>query len=539
MKALYLISSILLLITNINYSQCNDNEHKILVLGDSWAFFSWSNNSYNENMKRFGLSDKTAYSTATLSVNGTKASNFFTDQARVQELTDALNNNPTIEYVHFSLGGNDILGTYNVSNTIAQNQQDYNALMVNIKSGIDIIHSINPSIKIFLAGYDYPNFEETISNFPIPNQHPFYSKWDDMGQPTATQLNTELINVTNIFIDSVAAWNNVEFISNLGLMQNTYGQATPLTVAPGGTYAAGSLTVPGGLSNYPSPTAALNFGGTDSFHLSNNGYEHFIKRHFQEYYWKAIRNADASILSNDTTLNGTISTSLATTDSLTIGSSTGVLTFNTSSLNSTQNIANASIFIKREKLIGNNLIGEDLTLEIKSGHYGANIQLELDDYNSNSDASSIACTYGTVNENNSWMRIDLPYNLLQYINKSGTTQFKLKYPNAGTNNNFTFYNNSNQQAILDISYGGFSEINSNYNSIYKVYPNPINDQVYIESTEIIDEVSIHSINGQLISQYKEVNELKLVVNTQNLIKGIYTISIKDKNGLIFVNKIIK
>ena len=238
MKAIVLISILILTITTTLYSQCKPDEQKMLVLGDSWAFFSWSNNSYNENMDRFGLSDYKAYSTSSLSVNGTQADNYFTP-ARIQELTDAFNDNPSIEYVHFSLGGNDILGTYNVANSATQNQQDYNTLMLEIKAGIDIIHNINPNLKILLAGYDYPNFEETIENFPIPNQHPFYDQWNDMGRPNFTQLNAVLIEVTNIFMDSVAVWNNVEFVNNLGLMQNTYGQSSPLSVPPGGTYAAG------------------------------------------------------------------------------------------------------------------------------------------------------------------------------------------------------------------------------------------------------------------------------------------------------------
>ncbi len=541
MKKAVLFISLILSSTYFSFSQCNDDERKMLVLGDSWAFFSWSNNSYNENFNRFGLSDKKAYSTGTLSVNGTQADNFFTP-SRIQELTDALNDNPSIEYIHFSLGGNDILGTYHINNTAAQNNQDYHTLMVDIKAGIDIIHNINPNIKILLSGYDYPNFEETILNFVIPNQHPFYDQWSDMGQPTAAQLNTVLIDVTNLFIDSVAVWNNVEFVSNLGLMQNVYGQNSPLTVAPGGTYAAGSLTVPNGLPNYPSPTACLNFGGTDSFHLNNNAYEHFIKRHFQEYYWEAIRDADATVLANDTTLNGTVTANHATSDSIAIGSDKGILTFNTSWLSPTENIESASIFIKRQGLSGNNLIGEDLTLEVKSNHFGTNLQLEIDDYNAPSDASSTACTYGTVDENESWMRVDIPSNLLQYITPSGFTQFRLSYGNANANNYFNFYNtsNTNQQAILDINYGGSVGIDDQALINQTIlYPNPFNDIISINTAKDIETLKLYDINGKLALTISNIQNKQYSIDTKAISTGVYALHILYRDQTFETHKIIK
>lgn len=524
-----------------SYGQCNADEQKMLVLGDSWAFFSWTNNSYNENLDRFGFSDKKAYSTSSLSVSGTRANNFFTP-ARIQELTNALNDNPSIEFIHFSLGGNDILGTYHVSNTAAQNNQDYFTLMTDMKAGIDIVHNINPTLKILLSGYDYPNFEETIQNFIVPSQHPFYNKWMNMGQPTASQLNSALIDVTNRFIDSAAVWENVEFVSNLGLMQNTYGQNTPLTVAPGGTYAAGSLTVPNGLPNYPSPTTALNFGGTDSFHLNNSSFELFIKRHFQEYYWKAIRNASISINANDSTLNGTVSPTFSNNDSLSIGAEKGILTFNTSSIDPTKNIEKASLFLKRAQLNGANLIDQDLTLEIKSGYFGANIQIELDDYLATADANSIACTYGTVSENDSWMRIDIPSELIQHLTNSDHTQFRLFYENVNSDNYFNFYNSTdtNKQAILDITYNGFASVTNNkIKNESIIFPNPFKEKVNIKTQKTINAIKIYDISGKLIVLKNNLNKNYYSENTNALKSGVYNLKIEFIDGSVESHKIIK
>ncbi len=527
------------------FAQCNTTTPKILVLGDSWAFFSWQGDSYNENCNRFGFTDMEAISNSTLSVNGSKASNFFTDAPRVQELRDVLGNNPSIEFIHFSLGGNDLLGSYHTSNSSSQNSIDYQTLMVDIRAGLDTIFSINPNLKVLISGYDYPNFEETILSFPVPSQHPFYDKWTNMGQPTAAQLNQGLLDISALFTDSCNVWNNVSFVNNLGLMQNTYGQPTNLTVAPGGSYAAGSLTVPQGLPNYPSPVTSLQFNGLDSFHLSNSGFEQFIKRHFKEYYWNALRNADATIVSSDSSLNGTVSYYIATSDSLSIGNSNannnevaGILSFNTASLDQSQNIQKASIFVQRESLMGNNLIDSSLTLEIKSDYFGGSLQLETTDFTDAADASSNACTYGTFTENGSWMRIDIPYELLPFINKTSTTQFRLRYANTEATNYISINNTNSNQAFLDVNYGGYSSLKEIEPTDFNIYPNPTSDLVQISNSELIKQINIQNLEGKIIRTKANINSTKITLSLVNLSKGIYIISATLESGKIVNKKII-
>ena len=543
MKILYTLLASVFLYTGSIQGQCKPTEKKMLVLGDSWAFFSWSFNSYNENFNRFGLSDMDALSSQTLSVNGSKASNWFTDPNRMTALRTALNDNPSIEYIHFSLGGNDVLGGWTNTNTQAQNTALYNTLMQDIKKGVDSVLSINSNLKILIAGYDYPNFEETILNFAIPSQHPFYNKWQGMGAPTAQELNAALIDVTNRLIDSSNVWNNVYFVNNLGLMQNTYGQDTPLTVAPYGTYQAGSLTVPWGLPNYPSPTQALNFNGTDSFHLSDDGFNTFIRRHFKEFYWKQIRNADSTILASDSSLNGTISSSSFASDSLSVGSDhKGMLSFNTNGLRTDTNILKASIFIQREKLMGSNLIDEQLVLEIKSGYFGDSLTLDANDWISNADASGNACTYGTVDEDGSWLRIDLPESMLAYINKTGTTQFRIAYPTASTNNYFSFSNSGNDnytKAKLDVVYGGYASISKiNNNGNLSIYPNPSHGIVNLTATANIDKIIVLNLKGQIISSVSNINSTKTTLDLGGFSKGIYFVKVLTKDGSLLVDKLV-
>ena len=170
--------------------------------------------------------------------------------------------NHDIEYVHFSLGGNDFLGEWNKNMTSLEESDLINTIIQDIKNDIDSIKKYKPSVKILYAGYDYPNFAETVGTLTpsaVQELHPFYNLWNDMGRPSPLEINTLVKKITQYFIDSVATLPNVSFVNNIGLMQWHYGQTSNLTVAPFGSYAPQTVSLPFGDINYPSPLDALNF----------------------------------------------------------------------------------------------------------------------------------------------------------------------------------------------------------------------------------------------------------------------------------------
>jgi len=463
-------------------AQCSTPETKIMVLGDSWAFFSWTNNSYNENLDRFGFTDIRANSSIDISINGARAENYFSGPDRKQKIAGFLAANPEIEYCHISLGGNDVLGEWNKTLTPLQLDSLLGVIVFYLKRDIDTIISLKPDLKFIISGYDYPNFVETAA---LSSLHPYYDQWTEMGQPNALEINTALARLTQSYTDSAAAWSNVYFVNNNGLMQWTYGQTAPLIISPYATYPAHYVPLPGGDLNYPSPRTSMALSGTDSFHLGDDSFEYFIKRHFEEFYWISLRDFDASISAADTSLNGNISSTSTNSASIKTGKVDinevqGIITFNTSLLNQALDIKSASIFLNRQNLAGGNLVSQDLTLEIKSGYFGANLQLENDDYISSGEASAVACTYGTVEENDYWMRIDLPSSIVPFINKTGYTQFKLKYSGAGANNYFEFKNSGDSinQPFLDVNYDfSTSENDLIPQADLLIYPNPAEDQI--------------------------------------------------------------
>lgn len=537
MKKILILASLLI---GINASaQCNPITEKMMVIGDSWAFFSWSGNSYNENLDRFGFSDISCYSTTSLSVNGTEASDYFTDALRVQELTDYINGNPDLKIVHYSLGGNDLLRMWNTSMTASEEAAAIDTVMIDLKNGIDQILDINPDLQIVLSGYDMPNFSETVGALSVFIQplHPFFTLWDNMGQPTPLQINTMLTAGTQRFIDSVGTWQNVSFVNNIGLMQNTYGNAN----SSFGTYAAGSVPVPGGLLDKPSPYEALNLGGNDSFHLNDASYELFIKRHFEEFYWSFFRDFDQSFTADLAVNNGWTTTASQGHTAIKAGNSgtdetKGIISINTVTMPNLTKAETASIFINRSSLVGTNLIDEDLTVSIITNYFGTTEGLDADDFNSTANETAICCAYGTVLEDGFWLRIDLDAALLPYINRYGTTQFRIGYESVtDVNRNFEF-NNEPQNIHLDLTLvEDLLAIESSKVGETLLFPNPVNDVLNFTNYADIQHLTLSDLNGRIVYESNEVNEQ---LNVDQLTNGIYIVSITTADEMM-TKKIVK
>lgn len=75
---------------------------------------------------------------------------------------------------------------------------------------------------------------------------------------------------------------------------------------------------------------------------------------------------------------------------------------------------------------------------------------------------------------------------------------------------------------------GIDDVSLNTNSV-KLYPNPVSDRLFIESTEQVESVAIYNINGQLLKQAIETSN---GIDVSNLNKGVYIIQVKTiKNAI--------
>lgn len=73
----------------------------------------------------------------------------------------------------------------------------------------------------------------------------------------------------------------------------------------------------------------------------------------------------------------------------------------------------------------------------------------------------------------------------------------------------------------------------NYNKL-NIYPNPFNDQIFIEAEHILT-IEVFDINGNHISDFKTQNN----VNLSFLKQGVYFVRIKTADNEIYVNKLLK
>ncbi|MBC7861398.1 MAG: T9SS type A sorting domain-containing protein, partial [Bacteroidia bacterium] len=64
-----------------------------------------------------------------------------------------------------------------------------------------------------------------------------------------------------------------------------------------------------------------------------------------------------------------------------------------------------------------------------------------------------------------------------------------------------------------------------------VYPNPSNTgSVTVKSSEIVGEVKLFNITGQLILTETAINKTECTINTEKMPKGNYILLVTFKNG---------
>ncbi|MBI1837313.1 MAG: T9SS type A sorting domain-containing protein [Flavobacteriia bacterium] len=82
---------------------------------------------------------------------------------------------------------------------------------------------------------------------------------------------------------------------------------------------------------------------------------------------------------------------------------------------------------------------------------------------------------------------------------------------------------------------GLDEIqNSNINT----FPNPVKQELTIETEMDIDAIEIQNLEGKVVATFNQMNQLK-TINVQNLITGIYLCKIKMITGQIEVIRFVK
>ena len=93
------------------------------------------------------------------------------------------------------------------------------------------------------------------------------------------------------------------------------------------------------------------------------------------------------------------------------------------------------------------------------------------------------------------------------------------------------------EEVMDIKIGSTQEKN------YSVFPNPIDDRIYIKSTELnkqqVVQIQLLNIKGQEVANYsKKAEEIVSIELNAGIHAGIYVINILENNRIVYSEKII-
>lgn len=535
-KYLILIT-IFIFTTYSNFAQCTEtDETKVLLVGDSWAFFMGVDQTIDRALAKWGHSHYKFFTNTVIAENGAETEDFLTPSKQA-EIIAQLNAHPNIEVIHLSIGGNDLLGDWNVNFTQAQTDSLMDATEIPLLAVIDFLKTVKPGIRIIWSGYTYPNFAEVIEDAaPFQTNHPFYNTWEGMGFPTFLQVNTLMDTVAKKMEIYAAGEPQVEYVNVTSILQYTFGQTSPLSVPPGGTYPPFTAPYPDGYPDYPSPKEAMRdyFLTKDCFHLSPKGFDDMIEYEIQKFYHKYLMD-DQYFLAEGSTKNGSVSSNGNISTALMLGENAGeifttALSFNTTMLPDT-NLQAASIFLRRESLTGTNPISGNLQVKVINGNFGLSTDVEAVDFNTLADATDTPCLFGSNDGDGHWIRLDLPSTMLPYINQNDITQFLITAPSA-TGGVVTFSDVSNPDfaPVLNVTYSPYGvgiadEVNQNGLTLY---PNPTTGLISIETPKV-NSIEVANILGETVLTpiLKDGN-----IDISSLPKGIYLLNLHTDTGVI-------
>lgn len=545
MKKLLLVLLCLGSALHISVAQCTETiQKRVLLVGDSWASFMNIDGTFDNVLKKWGHSNYTYASNSTIAFNGAVSDDFL-DTTRLAAIRNELSLNPEIDLVHLSIGGNDVLGDWNVSFTQAQTDSLMYLVYGKVSAIIDSIKLMRPGIRVVWSGYVFPNFGEIISDLgALQSIHPFYGLWTGMGSPTFLQLNTILNNYSAMMDTLAMADPQVDFVRCNGLMQYLFGQTTALSVPPSGTYAPFTAPVADGFPDYPSPKSSMRNYGVfkDCFHLSPASYNEFVQYQTQKFYHKYLMD-DQYLLSEGGLREGSVSASGIVSQTLRMGTVNGesvalVLSFNTTALPDT-GISRASIFLRRESVAGSNPVQSGaVLLRISSGRFGSSEDVDAADFAGTGNADGYPCIFGRYQNNGEWLRLEIPDVLLPYITSDSITQFTLSVPNSTGAITFTGAAVPELAPVLNLGYGPATStglLSAVASDAVTVYPNPTGGLLRIDAAgrKILD-VKLFDAAGKLFVHNGPNSTIDMTV----LQAGMYLVHVITEQGLT-VHRVVR
>ena len=405
----------------------------------------------------------------------------------LQNVRNALIANPSVKTVFLSIGGNDILaarcygGWYeNMDNNGAGNEQNLlNTIMGNTQYIVEQILAVRPDIQVIIGSYDYPNFNvqgawggcawlcnlcdlyaceerKQLSYSPVVTPSASCTAATPAALITDAGINQMMRTIEQRRQTYADGHPRVLYDNSIGLMHRYYGDGSS---GPGVLPAPLGITpyTPGGNPNTPSlrdnfrlvNISAWFDAPADPIHLTTEGYTYKAKNMMDNLLFSKVRGNPNHTFFSEGSKDGYIfvydgnQPQSVHNNGIRMGDNGvdfwlnnneyyGFLSFNTDALPDNATIEGASIYLIRSSENDNPFLHNDRNpvLDIKSGYFGSNDQLQLTDWNAAASAANIGCFNGSAPADKYAVRIDLQPAALSHINKSGQTQFRLKFDYA-------------------------------------------------------------------------------------------------------------
>jgi hypothetical protein len=162
MKKLFTVCMLIAFTSSLTFSQCVENPtNRVLLAGDSWAAFMFGDQTLNQGLRNVGHSDKRFVSNVIVSENGAETDDFL-GQEKQDAIQNIINGNPDVDLIHMSIGGNDVLGDWNISFSQQETDSLESAVASRLEEIVAFLKSTRSDVHVFWPGYTYPNFEEVI-----------------------------------------------------------------------------------------------------------------------------------------------------------------------------------------------------------------------------------------------------------------------------------------------------------------------------------------------------------------------------------------
>ncbi len=312
---------------------------RILYVGDSWTYYPWALQNppalrsvllRPEMVQQLG---GRYIEIGDIALHGATAGDWDSDNLKA-EITQKLNEYPTIDIVHISLCGNDINMNWKYYHSWEQTNAIIDTAIQHLRNVIQHCLNVRANIRVAICGYDYLNISEgykwgTYTNpynpFDVtiyvagveqPTQVAlwlwevpvivFNSQYPWLGWTTIQQIGEYQRHLNDVFIelerrkkDLALSMDRVAYIHSFGTMQArmgipSLGIGQNYSVLPQGPN-EGYGNFPGGYRDLFSPRQAMganNKNELDPIHLNATGYVYLMENAVAQVYGAWLKDSD-------------------------------------------------------------------------------------------------------------------------------------------------------------------------------------------------------------------------------------------------------